>query len=973
MAETEECETCPNCRRDIPRQSYMMHSLHCARNIALCPKCDEPVPRAELEQHNRQLHASMECSLCGKQVEACKMEDHQKSECPKRTTLCKYCATHVEMGSLVEHENYCGSRTENCEKCGDFIMLKNFEAHTCLGSMATPAYSAYVSKFGSSSVAETASVSSVSSSSYRSNYSSNQESYSSRRYSTTRSSSITRSASSSIVNNSSLTRPSPVQPSPSSEADSVMLPCEFCSKPIPSFKLLSHQAECVNPSNVRNPSSITSSITSSSRYSRASSITRSYSLTSATSSSRVNKKCEVEPEPKPKAESSSGSGTVSRKVSPTSNSSSIVSKFLSSPAERSNGSDYSSHSTRNLPDSPPRREKDYSGSSYVGRSSYLVEESRRERQEVKKSDSKASVSLAPGLYENDNDREGLRQMLSSLRRDPMDVEDDPDNNDGSFFPCEFCGDPYPCEFLMRHQISCDLNPQPVASGQGFDYSAIKRNIGDHLGVPEPSYSRRKLSTAPADTAEEISRETRRMSRSNSVVDRSYGRSNIRASSVSRTSSFADRSYGTRTNLARQSSFTMSDYSNAARRSSIFDGVAGYSIYSSISDGLDQLSHGGHARMSRRSSVTETQHSANYSLSRQGSFSTRSSVPVSALMASLEANRASKDENTLVANAHINNQASAYLQNGHHTQNGLSRQSSRNETVDSPFGATNGTQSSTEIQRSDSKVMRRRSSLKHSESNYKLGKNVSFHHREQIIGDSARLDENGVPVEGEKKDKKKRTKEEKEARKKEKEEKKVRKEAKRAAREQSVTRGSQSGEALLEQVSRKLVSYQAAQPCEPSQASSGGLEWESCNTANVSTTNCHQSGAPAMPANNNECKLQLTDKPPDTTRDRPRKGPAPAPPVEPATVEDLVKLEDSSVSFLREGRDRSESKNCSKRNSLDNKSVACLAKDLAAECAKAYELMESSLSKLTNDFSIGPFGLTPKTKKKYRGPPAPPLK
>ncbi len=39
----------------------------------------------------------------------------------------------------------------------------------------------------------------------------------------------------------------------------------------------------------------------------------------------------------------------------------------------------------------------------------------------------------------------------------------------------------------------------------------------------------------------------------------------------------------------------------------------------------------------------------------------------------------------------------------------------------------------------------------------------------------------------------------------------------------------------------------------------------------------------------------------------------------------------------------------------------LAKDLAAECAKAYELMESSLSKLTNDFSIGPFGLTPKNK------------
>ena len=67
--------------------------------------------------------------------------------------------------------------------------------------------------------------------------------------------------------------------------------------------------------------------------------------------------------------------------------------------------------------------------------------------------------------------------------------------------------------------------------------------------------------------------------------------------------------------------------------------------------------------------------------------------------------------------------------------------------------------------------------------------------------------------------------------------------------------------------------------------------------------------------------------------------------------------------LREHNNNTEtdSRNCSKRNSLDNKSVATLAKDLAAECAKAYELMESSLSKLTNDFSIGPFGLTPKTK------------
>ena len=81
----------------------------------------------------------------------------------------------------------------------------------------------------------------------------------------------------------------------------------------------------------------------------------------------------------------------------------------------------------------------------------------------------------------------------------------------------------------------------------------------------------------------------------------------------------------------------------------------------------------------------------------------------------------------------------------------------------------------------------------------------------------------------------------------------------------------------------------------------------------------------------------------------------------ASLEDTEAGPSSVV--LREHNNNTEldSRNCSKRNSLDNKSVATLAKDLAAECAKAYELMESSLSKLTNDFSIGPFGLTPKTK------------
>ena len=30
---------------------------------------------------------------------------------------------------MADHENYCGSRTEKCCDCGEWIMLKNWEIH----------------------------------------------------------------------------------------------------------------------------------------------------------------------------------------------------------------------------------------------------------------------------------------------------------------------------------------------------------------------------------------------------------------------------------------------------------------------------------------------------------------------------------------------------------------------------------------------------------------------------------------------------------------------------------------------------------------------------------------------------------------------------------------------------------------------------------------------------------------------------
>jgi len=60
---------------------------------------------------------------------------------------------------------------------------------------------------------------------------------------------------------------------------------------------------------------------------------------------------------------------------------------------------------------------------------------------------------------------------------------------------------------------------------------------------------------------------------------------------------------------------------------------------------------------------------------------------------------------------------------------------------------------------------------------------------------------------------------------------------------------------------------------------------------------------------------------------------------------------SSVRLRERKPSAGDSRSSSKRSSLDGKTVAGLAQDLAAECAKAFALMENSLSKLSNDFGV----------------------
>ena len=44
-------------------------------------------------------------------------------------SICQFCKLEFPNRQLQEHEDYCGSRTEQCEECGDFVMLRDWEKH----------------------------------------------------------------------------------------------------------------------------------------------------------------------------------------------------------------------------------------------------------------------------------------------------------------------------------------------------------------------------------------------------------------------------------------------------------------------------------------------------------------------------------------------------------------------------------------------------------------------------------------------------------------------------------------------------------------------------------------------------------------------------------------------------------------------------------------------------------------------------
>ena len=64
-------------KREIAASNFLMHEVHCRRNLVVCEACGEPVPRSELAHHHEQEHAPVTCDACAASVGKAQLQEHK--------------------------------------------------------------------------------------------------------------------------------------------------------------------------------------------------------------------------------------------------------------------------------------------------------------------------------------------------------------------------------------------------------------------------------------------------------------------------------------------------------------------------------------------------------------------------------------------------------------------------------------------------------------------------------------------------------------------------------------------------------------------------------------------------------------------------------------------------------------------------------------------------------------------------------
>ncbi|CAG9770231.1 unnamed protein product [Ceutorhynchus assimilis] len=207
MDNNVEKEMCNNCKKEIPQPNYVMHTMHCARNITLCKVCNEPIPKMEYESHREK---------CRKPV--------MKKPTPPPTTIEN--SSYFQQRKAVEDKK-AAIRRETYLKKHEHLVDNGFTLNETIRN----GYGKTSSKYSSNS----SSSGSISSSSSNSRVSSVADNSSSKK--------ITNQSSGAVKKPALIPRLDGGSGIKSKGSDG-LLPCKFCDLELPKLELEEHENYC---------------------------------------------------------------------------------------------------------------------------------------------------------------------------------------------------------------------------------------------------------------------------------------------------------------------------------------------------------------------------------------------------------------------------------------------------------------------------------------------------------------------------------------------------------------------------------------------------------------------------------------------------------------------------------------------------------------------------------------------------------
>uniref|UniRef100_A0A8C3ET52 Uncharacterized protein n=1 Tax=Corvus moneduloides TaxID=1196302 RepID=A0A8C3ET52_CORMO len=69
-----QCDFC--IKKDIPAVNFIIHEIHCRRNIEICPYCSDSIPKSEMKNHIESEHVQVTCK-CRMKMESSLLKDHE--------------------------------------------------------------------------------------------------------------------------------------------------------------------------------------------------------------------------------------------------------------------------------------------------------------------------------------------------------------------------------------------------------------------------------------------------------------------------------------------------------------------------------------------------------------------------------------------------------------------------------------------------------------------------------------------------------------------------------------------------------------------------------------------------------------------------------------------------------------------------------------------------------------------------------